>query len=100
MAGTHLKRFLKSIYPFISFLRSLRFTFRFPPSRLTLIAVFSGIFISFISFYDFVLKELPSPSSLTTTPVALTTHIRDRNGVELYKIYRSQNRTLVKLTDL
>ncbi len=98
MQPSALKRFLKAIYPVVSGVQSFRIRFR--PSRFTYIAVFSGIFVSFISFYVFVLKDLPSPSSLSTVPVDLTTHIRDRNGTELYKIYQSQNRTLVKLSDL
>ncbi len=50
--------------------------------------------------YYYIFADLPSVTSLTTQPVPLTTHIRDRNGVELYKIYKNQNRTLVNLNEL
>ena len=53
-----------------------------------------------ITIYFYLLRDLPSPRSLSSQPLPLTTHIRDRNGQVLYKIYKNQNRTLVKLTDL
>lgn len=43
-------------------------------------------------FYWFILKDLPSPSALTSNPSAHTTIIRDRNGAVLYKVYKSANR--------
>jgi penicillin-binding protein 1C len=58
-----------------------------------------GLIFAAVTFYLYVLKDLPSPKNINTN-LALTTHIRDRNGVELYKIYQNQNRTLVKLADL
>src|SRR3990167_7450811 len=53
-----------------------------------------------ITIYFYLLRDLPSPRSLANQPLPLTTHIRDRNGQILYKIYKNQNRTLVKLADL
>jgi penicillin-binding protein 1C len=103
MSGSPLKQLLKSVYPWVSAVHSFRPVFNLPrlrPTLLALIVVCVGLFISVISFYDTVIKNLPSPSSLSTTPVALTTHIRDRNGLELYKIFRNQNRTLIRLGDL
>ena len=50
--------------------------------------------------YVYVFKDLPAITTLTTQTPPLTTHIRDRHGIELYKIYSNQNRTLVKLTDV
>ena len=91
-----LKEFLKSVYPVVYFLGHLpKKAIRYP-----LIASFWGTFFALVSFYTFILNDLPSPSSLSTVFVPLTTHIRDRQGNELYKIYRNQNRTLVKLSDL
>ena len=58
-----------------------------------------GFITAAVTFYLYVLKDLPSPKNINTN-LALTTHIRDRNGIELYKIYQNQNRTLVKLSDL
>ncbi len=51
-------------------------------------------------FYQTILKDLPSPHELITREQVLTTKIYDRNGELLYKIYRNQNRTLIKLDDV
>jgi 1A family penicillin-binding protein len=122
-----LKNILKWLYPFVLHLPHLSVTvvrpanrkyhhrkvthpsFRFnfprlviPKRKIGYIAIFiitvaasGALFV-----YAFVFQDLPSPSSLTSQAIPLTTHIRDRKGRELYKIYDSQNRTLAKLTDL
>jgi len=51
-------------------------------------------------FYQTILKDLPNPHELIAREQILTTKIYDRNGELLYKIYRTQNRTLVKLDDV
>lgn len=103
-----LKSFLKSVYPLLVIFSRFHLP-RFHPPRLHFpklklkfrFYVASTIFVAIsASTYWFLLKDLPSPKSLTEKPIPLTTHIRDRHGVELYKIYASQNRTLVKLNDL
>jgi 1A family penicillin-binding protein len=94
MAKFTLKQTLKTIYPVIYALQSFKL------NRFFITSAFIGIFISFISFYIFILKDLPSPSTLSTQLIPQTTHILDRSGHELYKIYLNQNRTLIKLTDL
>ncbi|MBI2008128.1 transglycosylase domain-containing protein, partial [Candidatus Amesbacteria bacterium] len=94
-----LKDILKLAYPWLH--PSLQFRYR-PPRfhlfRLFLTVSISSFFLLFLYFY--FLADLPSPRSLTSIPVPLTTHIRDRNGTELYKVYKDQNRTLVKLEDV
>ncbi len=105
-----LKQFLKFIYPLASFFnRPAKSISRHPHrkkssllffSRFTLISVTWGIFLALVTFNIFVLTDLPSPSSLSRQTIPLTTHIRDRNGIELYKIYSNQNRTLVRLKDI
>ncbi|PIY70279.1 penicillin-binding protein [Candidatus Roizmanbacteria bacterium CG_4_10_14_0_8_um_filter_36_36] len=57
------------------------------------------IIISFYQGYIFV-KNLPSPYNIGKVNFSLTSHMYDRNGRLLYEIYRTQNRTPVKLTDL
>ncbi len=52
-----------------------------------------------IQSYFFV-KALPSPSSIGKINYPLSTHIYDRNGKLLYEIYRDQNRTPIKLSEL
>ncbi len=92
-----LKSFLKSIFPVVAFFSE----FHFPKAPRKIInLLFIVLFISTVTVYNLIFKDLPSPTSLSSTPPPLTTHIRDRNGTELYKIYLSQNRTLIKLTDL
>jgi len=61
---------------------------------------FIVIVVSGVGMYFYIFQDLPSPSSLESLPIPLTTHIRDRNGTELFKIYSGQNRTLVKLSDI
>jgi penicillin-binding protein 1C len=56
-------------------------------------------FLGFI-FYQYILKDLPSVSLLADSPPSLTTKIYDRNGELLYQIYKDQNRSLIKLSDL
>lgn len=46
------------------------------------------------------LKSLPSIDSLKYRKYPMTTKILDRKGRLLYKIYKNQNRTLIKLQDL
>lgn len=101
MADSRLKRVLKSIYPYLYHTdQALISISRVRFSKITIISIFIGLYISLITFYSFVLKDLPAPSSLSSQSIPLTTHIRDRNGAELYKIYTGQNRTLIKLADL
>lgn len=86
-----LKQILKWCYPIVFFFRHWRFIF-------ALSAFVLAGFMVFIYFYIF--KDLPSPRGLATRNLPLTTHIRDRSGAELYKVYSIQNRTLVRLSDL
>ena len=51
-------------------------------------------------FYFYVLKDLPSPHDLQKRDQAVSTKIYDRNGALLYKIYKSQNRSLVGLDNI
>jgi 1A family penicillin-binding protein len=109
-----LRKLLKSIYPFIVFSSSLqlpKFNFKFIP-RLTLgvpsfktiaklgLSITVLIVCMAVFAYFYVFQDLPAVSSLTLQPIPQTTHIRDRRGVELYKVYRNENRTLVHLQDL
>lgn len=50
--------------------------------------------------YITIMRELPLPSKLRTYRPAQTTRIFDRNGILLYKIYRSANRTPLKLSEI
>lgn len=50
--------------------------------------------------WNLILKDLPHPGELVTREQAVSTKIYDRNGNLLFKIYRNQNRSLIKLADL
>ncbi len=64
--------------------------------------IFSSLFIIAISvsFYFLILKDLPSPNKLQQREQRLTTKILARDGSLLYKIYRNQNRSLIKLENI
>lgn len=110
-----LKSILKKIYPFVKRLPKLslpkfKFKLRLPKYKLKfhlpkikfnkkVVVSIIAVVILGTSTYFYLLKDLPSVSNLNTPP-PLTTHILDRNGKPLYKIYASENRTLVKLSDL
>jgi 1A family penicillin-binding protein len=51
-------------------------------------------------FYWFILRDLPSPTSLGKYDVPLATKIYDRNDVLLFDIFVGQNRTTVPLSDI
>ncbi len=75
--------------PFLSF-RMIYFVIGFATA-------FAVVFLT--QTYEFV-KKLPSPRSIGKVNYSLTTHIYDRNGKLLYEIYRDQNRTPIKLSDI
>jgi len=62
-------------------------------------SVVTLIFVFLYQSYLFV-KYLPSPSTIGKVNFPLSTHLYDRNGKLLYKIYREENRTPIKLKDL
>lgn len=53
-----------------------------------------------LSFYYYILKDLPSISLLRDNPPALSTKILDRHGTLLYQIYKDENRSLITLASL
>ncbi|MBI5452625.1 transglycosylase domain-containing protein [Candidatus Gottesmanbacteria bacterium] len=63
-----------------------------PRFRKTVIFLFSVFFLSSFSFYWIILKDMPSPKTLTQTQSPQTTIIRDRHGTVLYKVYKNANR--------
>jgi 1A family penicillin-binding protein len=66
-----------------------------------IVVIFLLFFLSLSAFYAYLfVADLPDPNQLAIRKQAQTTKIYDRNGELLYKIYRNQNRTLVKLEDI
>ena len=103
-----LRNFLKSLY----FLKLSLHAFKLPRlslpglrlsppvRRAVTFSVLLTIILSSLFTYQYLFKDLPSPGSLSSQALPQTTHIRDRNGTELYKIYSGQNRTLVRLSEM
>ena len=61
-----------------------------------LLSLFGLLFLIYLEIF----YNLPDPRSLTQYPSKLTTQILDRNGIILYKIYKDENRTLIRLDSL
>jgi 1A family penicillin-binding protein len=71
------------------------------PRSLTLFLVSSlSIIIVSLLTYRYLLSDLPSITSLSSSPPSLTTKIYDRHGEILYQIYKDENRSLVTLASL
>lgn len=51
-------------------------------------------------FYYYILKDLPSPTRLTSTYLPQSTQIYDRHGTLMYTIYGNRNATFRPLSDL
>ncbi|HSD98951.1 MAG TPA: transglycosylase domain-containing protein [Patescibacteria group bacterium] len=51
-------------------------------------------------FYYFILRDLPSPTKLTSTAIPQSSQIYDRNGVLLYSIYEKKNQSFIPLTTI
>ena len=63
-------------------------------SFLTVTVTFSGM------LYFFVLKDLPDPREITNSKPPMTTIIRDRNGLVLYRVYNSANRVQLNYDEM
>lgn len=62
--------------------------------------VFSFLFLFTPLLVVVLLQNLPNPKTLAFGQIAQTTKIYDRNGILLYQIYASQNRTVVPLNQV
>lgn len=67
------------------------------PGQILLVLI--PIAISY-TFYYYILKDLPSVTTLKSTTPSLTTKIYDRNGELLYEIYKDENRSLITIKEL
>ncbi len=63
--------------------------------------IFIALAFLFLALYFLILKDLPSPTKLSSpSSFPISTKIYDRNGKLLYDIFVEKNRTPVKLSDL
>ncbi len=100
-----LSSILQTIGKLLLKIRLPRIKILFPRIRVKRVVVFSLLILFFFLatasfFYFSILKDLPDPNKLITRDQIVSTKIYDRRGQLLYKIYRNQNRTLVKLWDI
>src|SRR5688500_18663309 len=68
-------------------------------ARLAFFAVIAGVFVTIILFVWYS-RDLPTPGKLTATNLSQSTRIMDRNGIVLYDVYETQNRTYVELKEV
>lgn len=58
------------------------------------------IIVAICAVYFFILKDLPSPTTLSSSSTSKSSHIYDRDGKLLYTIYSGKNQTFVPLSDI
>lgn len=81
-------------------LKSFRFRLKRPKFRIWYLLFLIPIIIGVGAFYYYILRDLPSPTSLRSDALPASTHIYDRNGTLLYTIYADKNQTFIPLSDI
>jgi len=61
--------------------------------KLAVLIIFAGLLLYFI-------KDLPSPTRLSSSSIPQSTQIFDRNGKLLYTIYENKNQTVIPLSQI
>lgn len=69
-------------------------------AALALLATAALFAFSTLTFWVFLIKDLPPAEALSQRAIDVSTKIYDRNGVLLYNLYKDKNRTLVKLSGI
>lgn len=59
-----------------------------------------AVFAFIVSFYFWILRDLPSPALLTDSSIPQSTQILDRNGKLLFTIYKNKDQTFVPLSSI
>lgn len=94
----------KFLYTLINTIILLPFRFIASLFSPELKAFLLGVFICVVGFFLFssyrFVVQLPSPTDIGKLNYPLSTHMYDRNGKLLYEIYKDQNRTMIKLSEL
>lgn len=73
---------------------------RFIALKIVVVIGFLGLIALGSAFWYFILRDLPSPDSLSQYEIPLATKVYDRNGTLLYEIFADQNRSLVTLDQI
>jgi len=82
--------------PTLSLPFRIKINIRFISVGLILVVIAGTLF----AFYFFIIKDLPHPKNLINRKQAVTTKIYDRNHQLLYKFYKNENRSIIKLDDI
>jgi 1A family penicillin-binding protein len=69
----------------------------FSKKEIIILILFAGFVLS---FWYFILKDLPLPTKLNSTSTPQSTQIFDRNGKLLYNIYDKKNQTFISIKDM
>jgi penicillin-binding protein 1C len=71
-------------------------------ARLTagFVTLILGVAITLGCLYWFLLRDLPSPTKLSSTSLPQSTQIFDRHGTLLYTIYANKNQTFIPLSHI
>jgi 1A family penicillin-binding protein len=80
-------------------LRNLHFSLRLNKRNAIAITFLSTAVILTLTVYTLV-NQLPNPDKLVTRDQIISTKIYDRNGNLLFKIFKNENRTVVKLQEI
>lgn len=67
---------------------------------LIILAILIVIAAALVLFYYIILKDLPSPTKLSSSTGSYSTQIYDRNGKLLYTFYGAKNQTYVPLSKI
>lgn len=70
---------------------------RFPRKRLIILPI---LLLLIITFYFYILKDLPLPTKLSSTSTPQSTLIYDRNGKLLYNIYDKKNQIFIPISSI
>lgn len=68
-------------------------------TKIAFIGLIAGIVLLF-GYFMWISRSLPTPGELANPDIKDSTKIVDRNGVNLYSIYKDYNRTYVNLQDI
>lgn len=101
------KKFSRSISKFFIFqiifdiFSSFSLTFKFFKRAIFISLIASALIFGFTYWLnDSIFKDLPMATDLTVKEQQVSTKILDRNGEILFRIYESENRTILPLTEI
>lgn len=80
--------------------KKVRKLFKRSKKHYLLLILLIPVFIAIGLFYYFILKDLPSPTRLSSNAQPQSTQIYDRNNTLLYTIYAEKNQTFVPLNKI